>query len=311
MGRHHVGRDNVHLAWDNALAPVLVVGPGDVVDVDVDDASGGQLQRTSTAADVPALDFAAVNPCTGPIAVDGAKPGDDLVVEVLEVDVAEWGWTANIPGFGLLADAFPEPHLRISRIADGKVELLPGMSLPLVPMIGTIGVAPLAPGQTPLLVPTERGGNMDIRQLGPGAELRLPVAVPGALLSLGDTHAAQGDAEVCGTGIETSARVRLRIGLEKGRDRRTPMLVTVGLSNRAGRALATTGVGPSLLEAARVATSQLIDEVVRRTGMAALDAYLLASVAADMKVSEIVDLPNYVVSLHLDASLVGLAAGRE
>jgi acetamidase/formamidase len=130
------------------------------------------------------------------------------------------------------------------------------------------------------------------------------VAATGALLSLGDGHAAQGDGEVCGTAIETTSVATLRLSLERGRTIATPMVLTDRRSQRTGRALATTGIGPDLLTAARDATSAMIAEIVRQTTLSEIDAYLLASVAGDLKISEVVDVPNWVVSLHIDAALL-------
>jgi acetamidase/formamidase len=303
----HLQATEAHNVWDNTIPPALTVAPGDSVTVATQESSGGQLGRTSTADDTAELDFGRLNPVTGPIRVDGAEPGDALVIDVLDTQVDDWGWTACIPGFGLLADDFPEPHLRIVSIDGARAELLPGLGVPVVPMIGTIGVAIPEPGAHSVVPPRRWGGNMDIRQVGPGARLRLPVGVEGALLSLGDVHAAMGDGEVCGTGVETSATVRLRVGLEKGAAPRTPVLETAPAARRTGAALVTTGIGPDLMTAAKDATRQLIDEVVRRTGIDAADAYLLASIAGDLVISEIVDVPNWVVSIHLDRSLlVGL-----
>jgi acetamidase/formamidase len=296
----HFARTETHTAWDRAIAPIATVAPGDELTVETVDASGGQLTAGSAAADVPGLDFTRVNPVTGPFAIEGARPGDALVVEILEMSVGSWGWTASIPGFGLLAADFPDPHLRVSAIADGRAEMLPGLSVPVVPMVGTIGVAPPEPGPHPMVPPSRWGGNLDIRHVGPGARLVLPVGVDGALLSLGDAHAAMGDGEVCGTGVETDATVRLRVGLRRDAAPRTPMVETDPRTHRTGAALATTGVGPDLMAAAVEATRALIAEIVNRTGMAAADAYLLASVAADLKISEVVDQPNWVVSAHLE-----------
>jgi acetamidase/formamidase len=140
---------------------------------------------------------------------------------------------------------------------------------------------------------------MDIRQLGAGASVLLPVGVPGALLSVGDTHAAMGDGEVCGTGVETSARTVLEIELIKDRKLTAPILETPAAARRSGAALVTTGIGPDLLAAAKDAARSLVDETVRRTGLSPVQAYILASLTADLIISEIVDVPNYVVSLHL------------
>jgi acetamidase/formamidase len=296
----HVKRTETHTAWDRSIEPIATLAPGDEITVETIDASGGQLTAGSVAEDVPGLDFTRVNPVTGPFAVEGARPGDALVVDILDLEVGSWGWTAVIPGFGLLADDFPDPHLRVSTIAGGRAELLPGVSVPVVPMIGTIGVAPPEPGPHPMVPPSRWGGNLDIRHVGPGARLVLPVGVDGALLSLGDAHAAMGDGEVAGTGVETDATVRLRVGLRPGAAPRTPLVETHPRTQRTGAALATTGVGPDLMAATVEAARALVAEVSARTGLAPADAYLLASVAADLKISEVVDAPNWVVSAHLE-----------
>jgi formamidase len=300
----HITRTQTHNVWDRSIAPAVRLAPGDTIVVELENASGGQLHPDSGASSLATLDFARINPVTGPIFVEGARPGDALVVEILELDVEAWGWTANIPGFGLLADRFTEPALRFSRIANGRVDLFTGMQMPSLPMIGTIGVAPAEAGRFSVIPPTRNGGNMDIRHAGAGATMFFPVAVEGALLSLGDGHAAQGDGEVCGTAIETTAVATLRITLERDRALAAPILMTDARTHRTGRALATTGIGPDLLEAARDATNAMIAEIVRRTTLSEIDAYLLASVAADLKISEVVDVPNWVVSLHIDASLL-------
>ncbi|HLH66050.1 MAG TPA: acetamidase/formamidase family protein [Solirubrobacteraceae bacterium] len=302
-------REQVHFSWDNSLEPALQVAPGAEVELQTADASGGQIGPSSVHADVSAISLERVNPVTGPILVEGAKPGDALLVEILEVECDSWGWTANIPGFGLLCDEFPDPHLAISRISQGTVTLPFGPRLPAVPMIGTLGLALATPGAHPILPPSRQGGNMDIRHLTAGASVLLPVAVPGALLSLGDVHAAMGDGEVCGTGIETTARVRLRVSLQPGRAPRFPVLETSGASDRNGPALAATGIGPDLFEAAREAVRGLLDELERRLGLARLDAYLLASVAADLKICELVDAPNWVVSAHIEQRLLAGLSG--
>jgi acetamidase/formamidase len=300
----HLKRTQTHGSWDHSIAPVLHIAPGDTVVVELQNASGGQLRRESAASELATLDLARINPVTGPIFVEGAKPGDTLVVEILQLDVDTWGWTANIPGFGLLADRFTEPVLHTSRIAGGTIDLFTGMRIPCVPMIGTIGVAPAEAGSFSVIPPTRNGGNMDIRHVGPGATLFLPVAVDGALLSLGDGHAAQGDGEVCGTAIETTTVATLRVSLERDRQLSAPMLFTDPRTQRTGRAFATTGIGPDLLAAARDAVNAMIGEVVRRTTLSPVDAYLLTSVAGDLKISEVVDVPNWVVSMHIDAALL-------
>lgn len=293
-----------HLVWDNSLPPAMVVAPGETVELELRDASGGQIGAHDDATAVGRLDFSAVNPCTGPVYVEGAEPDDDLLVTVLDIATDSWGWTANIPGFGLLADEFPEPHLRISTVIEAAVTLLPGVEIPGRSMVGTIGVAPSATGQTPLLVPTEAGGNMDIPQLGVGARLHLPVRVAGALLSAGDAHAVQGDGEICGTGVETSCVLRIRVDLVKGEGAAAPWYEHTTRPRFDGWA-ATTGIGPDLFAAARDAARRGV-ELVARTGLDPVDAYLLLSLVGELRVSEIVDAPNWVVSLHIPARYLRL-----
>lgn len=299
-----LGTSTIHNVWNNAIAPVATVVPDSEITVETLDAGGGQIGEKSTAEAVRGIDFDQVNPVTGPIAIESARPGDMLVVDILDVEVGSWGWTANIPGFGLLADDFPYAHLRVSTIARDMAEPLSGISVPVVPMIGTIGVAPPEPGDHSIVPPRRWGGNMDIRHVGPGARLILPVGVDGARLSLGDVHAAMGDGEICGTGVETSATVRLRIGLERGPAPRTPVIETDARTQRTGRALATTGIGPDLMVAARDACRALVEAIAQRTGIDPVDAYLLASITADLKISEIVDAPNWVVSAHFPLDLL-------
>jgi acetamidase/formamidase len=288
-----------HLVWDNALPPALTVAPGDTVELQLVDASGGQIGASDDAGAVARLDFTAVNPCTGPVFVDGARPGDDLVVTILDIATEAWAWTANIPGFGLLADDFPDAHLRISRVSADVVEPRPGVEIPTRPMIGTIGVAPAASGQTPLLVPTESGGNMDIPQIGRGTRLHLPVRVPGALFSAGDTHAVQGDGEVCGTGAETGSTLQVRFDIVSGAATASPWYEHTAASS-SDEWIATTGIGPDLFAAAREAALRGV-ELVSRAGLEPVDAYLLLSLVGELRISEIVDAPNWVVSLHVPA----------
>ena len=303
MPTFHLDASRRHLAWDHALPPALVVAPGDEVEVATVDASGGQLSRTDGAEAVARLDFAAVNPCTGPIVVEGARVGDDLIVELLEVATGDWAWTANIPGFGLLADDFPDAALWISEVRGARVVTPIGVEIPLRAMVGTIGVAKAEPGPTPLLVPTLAGGNMDVAQLGAGATLRLPIQVPGAMLSLGDLHAVQGDGEVCGTAAETPGAVRLRVSTAPS-DGASPRFSHAAVP-LATEWVATTGIGPDLFAAAREATRRAVELLSSRTRIDPVDAYLLSSLVGELRVSEIVDAPNWVVSMHLPAWLLG------
>jgi acetamidase/formamidase len=293
-----------HFGWDRSFGPAVRIAPGESLEFDVSDASAGQLTPASTVGDVARLDFAKVNPVTGPVFVDGAEPGDILKVTLLSFVPSGWGWTANIPGFGLLADEFKEPALHLWRY-DPKA-LAPALfgrwgKVPLKPFTGTIGVAPAEPGLHSVVPPRRVGGNMDVRDIALGTELFLPVEVAGALFSVGDTHAAQGDGEVCGTAIESPMGVALQFDLLKGQPLAFPRFRTQGPVTRhldARGYEVTTGIGPDLMEAARAAVRSMIDLLGRQHGMPSMDAYLLCSVCGDLRISEIVDMPNWTVSFY-------------
>ncbi len=301
---HTIHRHRHHFGWDNAIPPVMTVAPGTTVTFETVDASGGQLGPDSTVEDVGRLDFARVNPVTGPVFIDGAEPGDALEVTIESFRPSGWGWTAVIPGFGLLAEDFPEAALHIWKYDAERLTPAmygPGGRVPLKPFTGTIGVAPAEPGPHSIVPPRACGGNMDIRDLAAGTRLYLPVQVTGALFSVGDTHAAQGDGEVCGTAIESPMEVTLTFDLVKDAGLRTPRFVTPGPVARHfdGKGYeVTTGIGPDLMAAAKDALRAMIDRLSGRFGMRPAEAYMLCSVCADLRISEIVDQPNWVVSLY-------------
>ena len=307
MSPFHVRRDQWHLAWDATIPPLFRVHSGSVVEFDALDAGNGQLRQDATAADLDAVDLSRVDQVAGPIFVEGAEPGDTLEVELLAFEPGAWGWTAAIPGFGLLADEFTEPHLRITTLNGGFGEFLPGIRIPLAPFCGELGVAPAGPPRS-TIPPGEHGGNMDTRHLVAGAVLWLPVQVPGALFSLGDGHAAQGDGEVCGTAIETSMRATVRLSVRRDVRVRAPEFRTagpLGTSTNSAGWLAADGIGPDLFQAARDATRRMIDRLGGEHGLAANDAYLLLSVAGDLRISEIVDQPNWIVTMYCPQSIFG------
>jgi len=301
---HTLHQHQGHLGWNNTLAPVLTVGPGESVEFHPLDASGGQITRSSTASDIAKLDFGKVNPVVGPVYIDGAEPGDAIKVTMLAFEPSGWGWTGVIPGFGLLADQFPDPALHVWTYSTGPLgpaTFGPGGRVPLKPFCGAIGLAPAEPGPHSVVPPRRVGGNMDTRDLSAGAELYLPVEVKGGLFSLGDTHAAQGDGEVCGTAIESPMSAAVKLELVKDARLAFPRFATPGPVSRHLDAKGydvTTGVGPDLMQNARAAVSAMIDLICRRHQVSAADAYMLCSVCADLRISEIVDQPNWIVSLY-------------
>jgi amidase len=298
-----------HFGWDNSRVPAERVEPGATILFHCHDSSAGQLGPSSTLANVTTLDFGRINPVSGPIYVEGAQPGDAIKVTIdsfaPQVHGGKgFGWTANIPGFGLLADQFTDPALHIwSYDANQMAPAAWGKEgrVPLKPFAGTIGNALAEAGLHSVVPPRRVGGNLDIRDLTSGVTLYLPVEVPGALFSVGDTHAAQGDGEVCGTAIESPMDVVLTLDLVKGANLKTPRFTTPGPVTRhldAKGYEVTTGIGPDLMAASRDAVASMIDLLCAQRGMAAVDAYMLVSTCGDLRISEIVDMPNWVVSFY-------------
>jgi acetamidase/formamidase len=297
-----IRRDQNHLAWDAAIPPVARVASGDVVEFDCLDASNGEITADSTTASLATLDFDRVDQVTGPVAVDGAEPGDTLQVDLLEFTPADWGWTASIPGFGLLADDFPDGFLKITPLPSPseRVEFWPGIRLPLAPFCGEVGVAPET-GPRSTIPPDLHGGNMDTRHLVAGSTLFLPVFHAGANFSIGDGHATQGDGEVSGTAIETPMRALVRLTVRKDIHVTGPEFLAAAdphAALRNGPRYATDGIGPDLMEASRDALRRMIEWLGREHGLDPMQAYLLCSVAIDLRISEIVDMPNVVVTAH-------------
>ena len=226
MAEHLIARDApTHRRWDVDIEPVLQVEPGDVVVVETDDFAGGQIGRDSTHEDLLALDFDTIYPLAGPIHVAGAEPGDVLAVEVLGFQLPDWGWAAIIPGLGLLPPGeFEDPYLKFFDLTQGDTtEFAPGVRIAVEPFCGTTGVP--APACTRSRFPRRmRAAGTSTCDTYCGSTLYLPVGVPGGLLSLGDGHAAQGDGEVCVSGLECQMRTTIRVSVERGMSLRSPAL---------------------------------------------------------------------------------------
>jgi acetamidase/formamidase len=300
---HYFPSDQVHYTWDAGNAPVMTIDSGDTVVVHTREVSDGQIGPDSTADVISGLNWDRVYPLAGPIAVNGAQPGDTLAVEILDLHTQGWGWTAILPGFGLLADDFTEPYLKIFDLTGGDVTWLgENVAIPIEPFMGTMGVCPAGASAVPIMPPGRFGGNMDTRQLTRGTTLFLPVEVEGALFSCGDAHAAQGDGEVCVTGIESPMYGALRFTLQKDRSIPAPQYLTAGpLAPRVAESAwyGTTGVGPDLYVGAQEAVRAMVEYLSSQHGLTPEDAYVLASLAVDLRISEIVDAGQYIVSALL------------
>lgn len=296
-------REQTHNRFSAAIPPVLTVPSGAVIEAFTEEASDGQIGPDAGLDAVANLDFDPIHPLTGPVYVEGAQPGDVLAVTLHEIELGAYGWTAVVPGFGFLADQFPEPYLKTFTFEEGQTvaRFADGITIPLRPFPGVMGVAPATDELLSTVPPRANGGNMDDPHLVEGTTVYFPVFVEGALFSIGDTHAAQGAGEVCGTAIEAPMRIVYEVELIRGgRSIREPEYETAD-------SYAVTAFAETLDEAARKATGYMVDYLVATRGMDRYDAYALASLAADLKIAEVVDVPHVLVSMHLPKSIFSAA----
>ena len=304
---HHLHDEQVHFTWDAGNEPVLGIDSGDTVVVWTRDVSDNQIGPDSDTSVIDGLDWDRVYPLSGPIAIAGAAPGDTLAIEILDIHTQGWGWTAILPGIGLLPEEFPDAYLRVFDLSRGDVAYMrDDIAIPLEPFFGTMGVCPAGATAQPVMPPGTFGGNMDTRQLVRGATLYLPVQVQHAMFSCGDAHGAQGDGEVCVTGLEAPMFATLRFTLEKGRSIPGPQYRTPApLTPRVDSApfYATTGIGGDLYVAAQDAVRAMVDHIATNYGLGREDAYLLCSLVVDLKISEIVDAGQYIVSALLPEAI--------
>jgi acetamidase/formamidase len=288
----------VHRSFlDATLAPVLTVDSGDSIRLET--ASGNPRYFESIGVPKEKIPAELYPPfegvegtgrgdhtLNGPIAVRGAEPGDTLEVRIKSVNVrlpiAGQGFR---PGGGVLPDEFPyrKDRALFIDLEEQTVEYAPGVKVPVHAFWGVMAVAPpLAAGRLPSSPPYPHGGNMDNKDLGAGSTLYLPVQVAGALLSIGDGHAAQGDGEVSGSAIETSLKGEIQVILHKGGNLTAPRAETP-------THYMTMGLDKDLDEAAKKATSQMLDFLVERFGLTRENAYLLSSAAMDLHITQAVD----------------------
>ena len=343
-----------HNRWHPDISPIVEVGEGEEVSLETRDALDGHLTPRSTEADFAALEAGAIHPLTGPVLVKGARPGDLLEIEFVDIVPQPWAFTAIMPGLGFLRDIMTIPFLVHWDIADGWAtsRQLRGVRIPGASFMGVSGVAPshaqleawtrreadllarggmvfppdpagAVPASGPAAVhglrtlpPRENGGNFDVKQLSKGAKLLLPVAVDGALFSTGDGHFAQGDGEVCVTAVEMAATCVVRFRVHRGeaerrqirwpRFQRSDYFIDPRWA-APQRFIATMGMpvdeqgvnqGENLNTACRSALLNMI-ALLQERGFTREQAYVICSVAVDLRISNVVDVPNYVVSALL------------
>ena len=375
-GTHCIDDKNCFNRYHPKIPPAAKADPGDMIIFHTRDALDADFRLDSTADDLSTFDLGLVHPMTGPVYINGAKRGDALEVELIDIAPDEYGYTVIIPGFGFLRDVFPEPYIvnwrltRIGAVSDG----MPGITVPYEAFPGSIGVLPGEPeiqkwkareadlataggvvltpspgGALPAKIcgengkykddclrtipPRENGGNMDVQQQQIGTKIIFPCFIDGCGLFAGDIHYAQGDGEVSGTAIEMGSvlTVRVKILPGKGTDMDMPVTLgndqiidmeptryyqTLGIPLKANgeippshtyldseKLLNLANVSEDLTISARHALLQMIDYLVKEHGLTREQAYILCSVAVDLRVGQVVDVPNFIVSAVLNMNV--------
>lgn len=290
-----ISGDKVIYKFKNEMNPIAKISSGDVIKVETNDCFFQQIFNEDQT--LVEIDHDKLNPATGPIYVEGAKVGDLLKVKINSINVKDKGVSAVLPNEGVLGNQVKNPKIKVINIEDNHA-LFNGVKIPISPMIGVIGVAPAKEdGEWPTATPWKHGGNMDTTDIRVGSTLYFPVNQEGALLALGDCHATMGDGEVCFTGLEIPAEVELQIDVIKNKTVKWPLVETKDHT----MVLAS---GDTLDDAIYEATSQAVHHIKESLKIDFEDAYIMASIAVDIKVSQVVDpkmtiraaIPKYIVS---------------
>ncbi|MCY4020967.1 MAG: acetamidase/formamidase family protein [Chloroflexi bacterium] len=302
MTEHFLDDSVTQPFWDNSVTPRLEIDSGDVVVFDCAEPCG-QVTPEWTVDQYEALDRSKVHALNGSVWIKDAQPGDALEIDILDMRHKGWGWSAHRAGAGLLPEDFEYSYLHHWRIEGDTCHSteLDHISVPFEPHPGVVGVAPRETGRFITAPPRANGGNLDVRDMVIGSTIWMPVLVEGALFATGDCHAAQGQGEVCVTGIEAPMTMTMRIKLRKDlRLKETQLRRPSPMSKLDSRGYhITTAHGPDLMTNAKNAVRYMIDWLCRNHHMNLSQAYILCSVAGDLKISEIVDAPNWVVSFHM------------
>ncbi|MDT8998231.1 acetamidase/formamidase family protein [Paucibacter sp. APW11] len=276
---HRVSREQLVYAMSRHNKPVLEVDSGARLLFETCDCFQDQIEGEASRFD--GVDWSRVNPATGPVSVRGAEPGDVLAVEIEHISVGPRAVMVTAPGLGIWGHRIEQPSIRSVPIIDGQALMPGGVTVPLRPMIGVIGTAP-AGDPVPCGVPDAHGGNMDCKLICAGHTLYLPVQVSGALLALGDLHAAMGDGEVSVCGLEIAGEVQLRLHLIKQCPWPMPMIATP-------EHVYTLGSAVTLDDAALLASRQMLALLNGQTRLGEVDALNLMSIAGNLQVCQIVD----------------------
>jgi amidase len=274
-----VPRDHLTYEFSAETEPVATVAAGDVFVVETHDTSTGRIHRREDVPDFVRLrDPRKVNPAAGPVFVEGASPGDDLIVEILDIRLQPTGFVRVLAGAGVLQEGIAPDGVLMARVDGEELVLGESIRMPLRPMVGVIGTTP-ADGVIYTAEPGPQGSNIDINAITVGARVHLPVHVPGALLAIGDVHASMGDGEVSGTGVEIAAEVTVRVDLVSGAAPARPWIETA-------ENWITTGSGPSLEDAVEIAVEELTGLLISRLGLSRTEAFLLVSARGDVRIGQ-------------------------
>jgi amidase len=276
-----ITRNHTTCVFDPAAEPVAEIQPGQRALFETWDALGGRVRTVEDALTL-VLPPEQLNPATGPVYVAGAEPGDTLVVKVERIELAERGQSRIRAGSGVIINELNPPRANLVYVRDGTVIFNEQIRFPARPMVGVVGVAPSS-GLIATFYPGAHGGNLDINDLGPGATVYLPVSVPGALLSIGDVHAHMGDGELTGGGIDIPAEVTVQVSLLRGFAYPRPLIETAD-------AWSTCAYAPTLPEAVRMATRDMVDLLSQRLGISREEAFQLVGAAGDARIGQAAEL---------------------
>ena len=295
-----ITRGQEHYAFSRTIPPVIRVHDGAIIEAHTQEASDGLVVPGMTVEAYRQVTFPENfgHPLAGPVYVEGAQPGDILAVTLHQIELEDWGWTDTDPHWAYLGDELDELHLKTYTFGEDAVNtrFSDNIVIPLRPFPGVMGVAPDTDEMLSTIPPRANGGNMDDPDIVEGTTVYFPIFAEGALFSIGDTHAAQGHGEVSGTAIEAPMRIIYEVNvLKNGRRISEPQYETDDF-------YAVTAFALTLDEAAKKATRFMIDYLVEVRGLEKHEANMLCSIAADLKIAEVVD-QNVLVSMHISKSL--------
>lgn len=276
-----IKRERVIYQFSPDKEPVVRVKPGEPVVFETDDCFASQIHNEQDL--VTEIDFSHINPATGPVAIEGAQPGDLLVVEIQDIEVGSTGFMVTIPDEGAFGKRIIKPTTKVVPVADGKYQFNAELSFPTNPMIGVIGVSP-GDRSVPCGEIGDHGGNMDAKVITGGAKIYFRVRQEGAMIALGDVHAGMGDGEAVICGVEITSRVQVKFDVIPTPGYLPPRPI-VELEDQ----FITIGHGPSLDKAAQTALDDMLELVQYKTNMSIDEISMLISAVGDLRVCQIVD----------------------